>query len=294
MKKSDDRVKRTKFVALALAAVMLCSLFSGCGGRNVGALTGTVKIASFPEDCVSAITVKQGAAAEEIGLPDVLTANIIVVVEPDTMATAEPLGEPGADPTVTVEPSAEPLQMQPAETTQPDEAQAQAVETTELRDVPVSWECADYDPDTIGAYVFTAKLQPGYAYEEELPTVTVTVQAAEPNPSDAAEPIAERAPEASAEPTASGEPIGTDEPQACAVACFTNEPIAIEVERGTAIADIPLPEKLSALHENGDAIEVPVTWTNETENTSEYESEPNDYESGSLYGYGPLDIYSIC
>jgi hypothetical protein len=256
MKKRDNRVKGTKFAALAVAAVMFCTMLSGCGSRDVSALTEAVKIASFSEERVSVITVAQGTAADMIGLPDVLAASIIVTAAPpaDSAAAAEP--------------------------SEQDTAQTQAAETAELRDVPVSWQCADYDPDTAGAYVFTAQLQPGYVYEGGMPTVTVEVKAAsEPAISDAPEP------EASGEPEVPIEPEG--ETGGIVITAFTNDPIAVEVPRGTAIEDIPLPKTLPAIDGNGDAIEVPVTWTNIIDSTNEFEIDPNDYETGRLSGYGP-------
>jgi len=257
MKKIIGSVDKKRPVVWTLAALIFCTMLAGCAGGDVSALTDTVQIVSFSENNVSVITVEQGTEADAIGLPQTLEANIVI----ETEASDQP-------------------EMSETDIAPADGEQVQTVETTEQRDVPVSWQCADYNPDAAGAYVFTAQLQPSYVYEGDMPTVTVEVQAtSEPAASDKPEPAESAEPEASAEPAAESGKIIINR--------FTNDSIAVEVPRGTAIEDIPLPKTLPAIDGNGDAVEVPVTWINIIDNTNQYEIDPNDYTAGSLHGYGP-------
>ena len=91
-----------------------------------------------------------------------------------------------------------------------------------------------------------------------------------------------------------GEPVEAQVfiPSGFEIDSFTNEAIMVEVERGTEVADIPLPETLSAIDREGNEIEVPVTWTApEDEEASSWEMDGYTYES--VFGYGPWTFTAV-
>ena len=172
-----------------------------------------------------------------------------------------------------------------------EQSEASVTEQLEQVEVPVTWTCEAYDAETTGTYVFTSQLMENYIYSEEMPQIGVVVLEAENTATDDGEtaestPTPDGAVMLDDATLASPEPTLTL-PEAYQITAFTNEPIAIEVPRGTAITDIPLPETLPAINALGEQVEVPVTWVNITQATEEYENDPNDYVSGNLSGYGP-------
>ncbi|MDL2324698.1 Ig-like domain-containing protein, partial [Ruminococcaceae bacterium OttesenSCG-928-A16] len=67
-------------------------------------------------------------------------------------------------------------QSQPQEVQPEEKLEEVVVAQIEL---PVQWQCAEYDAETEGVYTFVAVLPEGYSYDGTLPTATVKVQAAE-------------------------------------------------------------------------------------------------------------------
>lgn len=244
--------------ALALIGILLvlCLFATACGTKTVRALAeGEVAIASFSEERAAKLVVPLGTAAEEIGLPDTLSASVVIPQEPSQDA------EQSEAPT----------------------------EMLELRDVPVTWVSEDYTPDSIGTYLFLAVLQPGYVYEGTLPTIEVEVQAAE-GAEPSATPDPSETPEPSVTPDASASPEVTPTPDPTldfVITSFVNEPIEIFVERGTSEENIPLPATLTAINGNGVQIEVPVTWASVADEANELYENETIYAIESRYGYGP-------
>lgn len=269
---SNTRISAGRLICVLLAITLLCSLAACNGKGNVSALGGDpLAIASFAELVVTQISVEAGTPMESIALPPTLGG--FAEVEP-TMAT---------------------------EATDSANAEGETQTMTQLEEieVPVSWKCETYDSETVGTYIFASELTEDYTFEGELPQITVLVYAAEvietPDPEVSAEetPV----PEPTATPelvvtlddavTVSPEPTAGISPESYQITAFVNEPIAVEVARGTAIEEIPLPATLPALNALGEQIEVPVTWVNITETTDYFEYNPNEYVSASAYGYGP-------
>lgn len=286
-----------KRIVSALATLIFGLTLSGCSGGVVHALTQEeIVISSFSEERVDSIAVALDTSADMIGLPSTLTANIVVNGQADEEEISET-----------------------------DSQETPAIEILEVREIPVAWECATYDSETAGEYIFTALLEAGYTFEGELPKITVEVltdtgdsasdeadvvegsedtasaeadalEESEDSASAETDEIAESAetpePSVTPEPSATPEPSVTPEAEATSdstldsvITAFLNEPIEIYVGRGTPADEIPLPATLPALNGNGAQIEVPVVWTNVCDEESEYD--PNDYAAGALFGYGP-------
>lgn len=267
--KFEKRAERicVQNAALALLlALTVCFGFAGCSTDVAHALAKeTIVVFSFSEERVYSITAAWGTDQNDLGLPETLTANVVV--------------DAG------------------------DGDQPQTAETLEVCEVPVSWECANYDLETEGDYTFLAKLEPDYFYDGEMPVLIVTILAAMPDEASASdqsatpdesvvpEMEATSLPEITPEPSATLEPSATPEisptPDPAldfVITAFLNEPIEIFVERGTPIENIPLPAMLPAINGNGMEIEVPVKWENVI---ADAECDPNDYISNSKHGYGP-------
>lgn len=114
-----------------------------------------------------------------------------------------------------------------------------------------------------------------------------------PEPTDTFAPLAE-APQATPEPSGEEPEATTTPPETTAaegntISKFTMaEPITLEVTRGTSVEDVcaALPQTLPAVDEDGNAIEVPVTWKADSDAMSEIFGE-DAYTNSSRYGYGP-------
>jgi len=279
---SNTRISAGRLICVLLAITLLCSLAACNGKGNVSALGGDpLAIASFAELVVTQISVEAGTPMESIALPPTLGG--FAEVEP-TMAR---------------------------EATDSANAEGETQTMTQLEkiEVPVTWVCETYDSETAGTYIFVSQLMEDYTFEGEMPQIAVLVYSAEviatPDPEMSTEetPVPEPTQEGTISPeptvtpelvvtlddavTVSPEPTAGISPEAYQITAFINEPIAFEVARGTAIENLPLPVTLPALNALGEQIEVPVTWVNITEATEFFEYNPNDYVSGSVYGYGP-------
>ena len=250
-------------IAVLIGMVLILAVFSSaCGNSTVRALTeGDIVIASFSEARESTLTVSLGTAAEDIGLPDTLSASVSI----------------------------------PQEASQEGEQIEPGTEILELREVPVAWVSEEYDPDTAGAYLFTAVLQPGFVYEGTAPTIQVEVQAVEDavpsnTPDVSITPEPSTTPEPSSSPDASASPEITPTPDPAldyVISSFANEPLEIFVERGTTEENLPLPATLPAINGNGAQIEVPVVWTCDVDEINERSVDETIYAVESRYGYGP-------
>ena len=275
---NKPRIRRVVLLLLSvLMCVILCGALVACAQARVNALDGeALELHSFAELSVTKITVHTGTHAADLALPSILTGYVAVETEA------------------------------PVET---EEAEGEAQETVRLDEVevPVTWVCESYDSETPGTYIFVSQLMERFSYSEEMPTISVKVVAAEDEPTEEPaedEPSTEPADETTPAPeetipaleegfvTLDDAELILPEtevlvPEAYQISDFTNEPIAIEVARGTAIEDLPLPSSLSAINVLGEEIEVPVTWVNIADTSDEYEFDPNDYTRGSISGYGP-------
>jgi len=256
-RKQNDRIRagRCRQSVLALSILLLCLFVSGCGNKTVHALTDEeIVISAFSEENISYLTVLPGTGADAIGLPDTLRANAIVSQE-----AAQGEGE-----------------------------RTELVDTIEFIDVPVSWLCEDYDPDTVGVYLFMAILQQGFFYEGDAPTIEVEVQAPSTQDSNTSpEPSLTPDPSQTPEPSTSPEMSPTPDPAVdYTIVSFVNEPIELIVERGITEENLPLPATLPALNALGEQIEVPVTWVCENVGDDALEIAENQYAFASRYGYG--------
>ena len=279
---SNTRISAGRLICVLLAITLLCSLTACNGKGNVSALGGDpLAIASFAELVVTQISVEAGTPMESIALPPTLGG--FAEVEP-TMAT---------------------------EATDSANAEGETQTMTQLEkiEVPVTWVCETYDSETAETYIFVSQLMEDYTFEGEMPQIAVLVYSAEviatPDPEMSTEetPVPEPTQEGTISPeptvtpelvvtlddavTVSPEPTAGISPEAYQITAFINEPIAIEVARGTAIENLPLPVTLPALNALGEQIEVPVTWENIITTSGEMEFDPNDYITGSTCGYGP-------
>jgi hypothetical protein len=264
---NKPRMRRVVLLLLSvLMCVILCGALVACAQARVNALDGEpLELHSFAELSVTKITVQTGTHAADLALPSILTGYVAVEIEA------------------------------PEET---EEAEGETQETVRLDEVevPVTWVCETYDSETPGAYIFVSQLMERFIYSEEMPTISVKVVAAEDEPTEEPE---ETTPEPEETAPAPEGFVTLDDaelilpetevlvPEAYQISDFTNEPIAIEVARGTAIEDLLLPAMLPAINALGEEIEVPVTWVNIVDTSIAYEFDPNDYVSGSMYGYGP-------
>jgi hypothetical protein len=266
---NKPRMRRVVLLLLSvLMCVILCGALVACAQARVNALDGeALELHSFAALSVTKITVHTGTHAADLALPSILTGYVAVEIEA------------------------------PEET---EEAEGETQETVRLDEVevPVTWVCESYDSETPGTYIFVSQLMERFSYSEEMPTISVKVVAAEDEPST--EPADETTPAPEETIPALEEGFVTLDdavlilpetealvPEAYQISDFANEPIAIEVARGTAIENIPLPATLRAVNALGEEIEVPVTWVNIVDTSIAYEFDPNDYVSGSMYGYGP-------
>lgn len=270
-----NKPRMRRFVLLLLS-VLMCVIHCGtqvaCAQARVNALDGeALALHSFAELSVTKITVHTGTHAADLALPSILTGYVAVEIEA------------------------------PEET---EEAEGETQETVRLDEieVPVTWVCESYDSETPGTYLFVSQLMERFSYSEEMPTISVKVVAAEDEPSVEPEETTPEPEEATPEPEeTTPEPEGfvtLDDavlilpetealvPEAYQIMAFTNDPIAIEVPRGTKIEDLPLPSSLPAINALGEEIAVLVTWENISA-SEEMEYDPNDYVTGSAYGYGP-------
>ena len=273
--KPQERRFVLRLLPILLSVILCCALVSCGSGGRVSALGGeALEIHSFADLEVTQITVEAGTQATDIALPSVLKG-FVQVETPDTQVTAE---ADSADTQVTIE-------------TAEAQSDTQAVVQLEEVEVPVTWNCEAYDSEIAGTYIFFSQLMENYTYASEMPQIAVVVLPAEDAGTDGT-----TTPEPTATPegtvTPEGEALPTPEPgafvpEAYQITTFTNEPIAIEVPRGTAIENIPLPATLPATNALGEQVEVPVTWVNVTESADGFGFDPNDYIAGSRYGYGP-------
>lgn len=288
-----NSMTRKAFVAMTEMAVGLMTLLLlissyGCNGKEVSALSEIpLVIDHFEEMLVTEIIVGTEVSFEEIALPQTLTGYVVV------STVEEDLDETPTDETEQSNPSEPVLQQM---------------------DIPVIWVCEEYTPATAGVFVFTVELNEEYAFEGDLPQMTVIVQASagedtaleESFPTEDSDPDAQQTPDPSIvlEPTATPEPLETPEgivletleteptvsPESSHIIVFLNDPINIEVVRGTAIEEIPLPATLPALNALNEQIEVPVTWTNIIDELS---FSLNDYTRDSLFCYGPWTFTAV-
>jgi len=254
--KENWMARRSRQIILVLMMIAFCLFVSGCGDKTVSALTSDdIVISSFSEEFVSYLKVPLGTSAEMIGLPDTIQATIVI--------------------------SQNELQA--------EDASEQTFEIIEYMDVPVSWLCEDYDPNTVGVSIFSAVLQSGFSYEGVIPTVQVEVEAAvESEPTITPDPST--TPELIVTPEPSTSPEGSPTPEPAleyVIVSFVNEPIELIVERGITEENLPLPATLPALNALGEQIEVPVTWVCENVGDNPLEIAENQYAFASRYGYGP-------
>ena len=267
---------RTRRVVLLLLSVLMCVILCGalvaCTQARVNALDGeALALHSFAALSVTKITVHTGTHAADLALPSILTGYVAVEIEA------------------------------PEET---EEAEGETQETVRLDEVevPVTWVCESYDSETPGTYLFVSQLMERFSYSEEMPKISVKVVAAEDEPTEEPEETTpepeETTPETEGFVTLDDAVLILPEtealvPEAYQITAFTNDPIAIEVPRGTAIEDLPLPSSLPAINALGEEIAVLVTWENITANSNEMEYDPNDYVTGSMSGYGPWTFTAV-
>ena len=265
----------SRWLSALLTICLLCALSACNGNGKVSALEGeALAIDSFANPEVTQISVLRGTQKDDIALPATITGYIVtestVVLEPADAGSIE--------------------------------GQTQTTTQLEPVDVPVTWSCEGYAPDTDGDYAFVSQLSENYSFAGDMPQITVHVKSEEPEPtatilpvevdlSDAARAEPTPTPDPSATPdaaaSASPEPTATLPPEAYQITAFVNDPIAVEVARGTAMEAIPFPATLKATNVLGAEVEVPVTWVNTTTEGDGFSADPNDYAAGSVYGYGP-------
>lgn len=161
------------FLALCMIVTMLP--VSAMAEEIHTTIGGSGEIISFAPLKETAEAVSLQTSIEDLELPETLTATVRTAVPP----AKEPVldsGNPDEDVTSGDLAIATTSSAIEAEIDEPEDTGEPQWEETTV-EIPATWECADYDPNTEGVYVFRAVIE-GYAVRAPLPEMTVTVGAA--------------------------------------------------------------------------------------------------------------------
>lgn len=155
----QERMKKKKLfhVISILVAVCIVTLLVVFPLAMTGQKDQTFEILDFADDPVS-LEVEVGTPQTEIGLPETLQANVVLVQEEqkehaETAQSANAVTEESEDPNVI------------------------STAVPELQSIPTLWECEDYDAYSPGSYYFTAILPENYSFSGQVPTIEVRVNA---------------------------------------------------------------------------------------------------------------------
>ena len=143
---------RRKLLSIILTLCMIVTLMpvSLMAEETYDALDTKEQIIAFNEDLETEIMVPVGTAADNLGLPEVLTATVKTTSEVEKLS-GEDLGDWG------------------------DVTTSSAIEIKITRQIPVTWISEpEYDMNTEGEYVFTPMIE-GYIVTAKLPEIIVRV-----------------------------------------------------------------------------------------------------------------------